>query len=143
MKTASTIAELRRLLADARSGGRRVGLVPTMGALHAGHIALIDAARAQAPAVMATIFVNPLQFGPTEDFSRYPRAFDDDCARFAERGKADQVVHALQDRAVSRMRPAPASNCVRISAKSLRSISSERSCADSALSSNARSSGVM
>jgi pantoate--beta-alanine ligase len=58
-----------------------VGLVPTMGALHAGHVALLEAARAASESVVATVFVNPLQFGPSEDFARYPRTLDADLAR--------------------------------------------------------------
>jgi len=67
------IPELRRWVREARAGGRRVALVPTMGYLHEGHLRLVDEARRRADAVVMSVYVNPLQFGPDEDLARYPR----------------------------------------------------------------------
>ena len=78
---ARTPEDVRTWVAQARQAGKRIGLVPTMGALHAGHLTLVEAARQHAEAVIVTIFVNPLQFGPKEDFAAYPRPFEADCAR--------------------------------------------------------------
>jgi len=78
VKICQTIAEMRAVSRGARQDGRRLGFVPTMGALHAGHISLVRAARRQCDAVAVSIFVNPTQFGPREDFSKYPRTFDRD-----------------------------------------------------------------
>ena len=80
IKTVRAVAELRAVVSAWRRAGDTVGLVPTMGALHRGHISLVAAARAACTRSIATIFVNPKQFGPREDFSRYPRQEERDRA---------------------------------------------------------------
>ncbi len=80
------VAELRRRIAGWRATGETVALVPTMGALHAGHLALVEAARAAADRTVVSIFVNPKQFAPNEDFSAYPRDEARDLALLAEAG---------------------------------------------------------
>jgi pantoate--beta-alanine ligase len=75
---AKTISEVRTAVAAARQAGQTIAFVPTMGALHNGHAALIQAARRSAPYVVVSIFVNPTQFGPHEDFARYPRTLEQD-----------------------------------------------------------------
>lgn len=79
-------AALRARVRAWRAAGERVALVPTMGDLHAGHLALVDAAAANADRVVVSIFVNPLQFGPGEDYADYPRTLERDCVRLAEHG---------------------------------------------------------
>ncbi len=82
----TTGAEMRAWMQAQRAAGRRVGLVPTMGALHEGHASLLRAARQECDVVVVTIFVNPTQFGPQEDFQRYPRTLATDLALFAAVG---------------------------------------------------------
>jgi pantoate--beta-alanine ligase len=91
MRTVTTIAEARELLDRERAAGRTVGFVPTMGYLHAGHASLMDAARADTDFVIATIFVNPLQFGPSEDLASYPRDLDRD-SELAARARVDLLL---------------------------------------------------
>ncbi len=81
-----TVAAVRAQLAAARAAGRTIALVPTMGALHAGHLALVARASELADLVVVSIFVNPLQFGPSEDLDRYPRTLDADVAELAASG---------------------------------------------------------
>ncbi len=86
------IAPLRDAVAEARRRGRTIGLVPTMGALHKGHLSLIEAARAETGFVVVSIFVNPTQFGPNEDLNRYPRPLERDLELCAAAG-VDLVFH--------------------------------------------------
>lgn len=80
MKVAKTIESVRKLVKAAHSKGKRIGFVPTMGALHIGHIFLIEKAKKQTDFVVVSIFVNPTQFGPSEDFKKYPRPIKSDLA---------------------------------------------------------------
>ena len=86
----NTISGVRELVKQARSQGKRIGLVPTMGALHAGHVSLVETAKKQTDFVVVSIFVNPTQFGPNEDFAKYPRTLDADVA-MCEKAGADVV----------------------------------------------------
>jgi pantoate--beta-alanine ligase len=101
VKICTTIDEMRSAVRAVRRAGRRLGFVPTMGALHEGHISLVAAARASCDAVAASIFVNPTQFGANEDLAKYPRAFDRDCELLEREG-----VELLFAPAVEEMYPA-------------------------------------
>jgi len=99
-----TIAKLRAAIATARSRGDRIGFVPTMGFLHEGHLRLVDEAKRTTGCVVMSLFVNPTQFGPNEDFSRYPRDVSGDAAKAEGRG-----VDLLFLPSVSEMYPTPPS----------------------------------
>jgi len=88
LQVVETVAELRQQVTRARRAGSKIGCVPTMGALHAGHVSLMTAARQQTDYVVATIFVNPTQFGPQEDLAKYPRPWEADVAACRSAGAA-------------------------------------------------------
>src|SRR5205085_10023607 len=90
MRTIISAAEMSAVSREIHRAGKRLGLVPTMGALHQGHLSLVRTARARSDVVAVSIFVNPAQFGPREDFSKYPRAFEKDSA-LLEAEKVDYI----------------------------------------------------
>lgn len=92
MKTSTSIDETRTASRAATAAGKTVGVVPTMGALHAGHVSLMEIARQKCDFVMGTIFVNPTQFGPNEDLEKYPRTLKDDLQK-CENAGVDFVFH--------------------------------------------------
>src|SRR4026209_2290234 len=87
METSTTIADVRAHVARWHAAGNRVVFVPTMGNLHAGHVSLLEAARKHGKRFVASIFVNPMQFGPNEDFAHYPRTPRADETMLAEAGR--------------------------------------------------------
>ena len=122
MENIRTIAWMKERARQARAENRIIGFVPTMGALHAGHIALVNRAKQECSTIIASIFVNPKQFGPTEDFTKYPRTLDADTQKLASAGvealflpEASEVypqnfrtfvnVEGLSDRLEGRSRP--------------------------------------
>ena len=92
IKILRTIADVKNYIQIIRRQGKTIGLVPTMGALHEGHLALMHTAKQKCDIVIASIFVNPIQFGPNEDFTTYPRVFESDCVKL-ESERVDAVFH--------------------------------------------------
>lgn len=86
MRVVKTIDEIRKVVGASKKNGKRIGLVPTMGYFHEGHLSLIDTIRPHADVIVVSLFVNPTQFGPNEDLERYPRDFSRDERLAAERG---------------------------------------------------------
>ena len=109
MQILHTTAEMRGLSREWREQAERLCLVPTMGNLHAGHLRLVDRARALGSRIVASIFVNPMQFGPKEDFAAYPRTFEADCGLLREHD-----VHAVFAPDVSEIYPRPLDAMTRI-----------------------------
>ena len=110
MQVIETIREFRAALDAERVAGRTVGLVPTMGALHAGHVALVERAAAECDVAAITIFVNPLQFGAGEDFTRYPRTFEADREKATAAGASFAFVPSVDE-----MYPGDVATSVRVS----------------------------
>lgn len=102
LQQVSTIAEMRQHISKAKRAGQRIGIVPTMGYLHEGHLSLVKAAREKCDLVVMSIFVNPLQFGPNEDFEQYPRNMERDRELASSAG-----VDLLFTPSVSEMYPQP------------------------------------
>lgn len=97
MKVLRTVGELRSAMDAARNAGQTIGLVPTMGALHAGHMSLVDAARHQNDIVVASVFVNPTQFNNPNDLSTYPRTEEADCALLDEHGADYAFIPSVEE----------------------------------------------
>lgn len=97
MKVLRTVGELRSAMDAAREAGQTIGLVPTMGALHAGHMSLVDTARRQNDIVVASVFVNPTQFNNPNDLSTYPRTEEADCALLDEHGADYAFIPSVEE----------------------------------------------
>lgn len=109
MRIVDQVSAMQQACRMLRQNGKTIGLVPTMGALHAGHLSLVRTAQAHCDVVAVSIFVNPLQFGPKEDFGRYPRTLERDCRMLASEG-----VELLFAPAAGQMYPAGASTVVHV-----------------------------
>jgi pantoate--beta-alanine ligase len=109
LKICNTIHDMQAASREVRRAGKRLGFVPTMGALHEGHVSLVRAARASTDVVAASIFVNPTQFGPNEDLAKYPRSFERDCEMLDREG-----VSLLFAPSVEEMYPTAADKSVRL-----------------------------
>jgi pantoate--beta-alanine ligase len=114
MQIITQASGLHAFIAELRRSGRRIGFVPTMGNLHAGHHSLVALAREHADVVVASVFVNPTQFGPNEDFARYPRTPDADAAGLAAQGCDALFLPAVED-----LYPYGAERTVRVSVPEL------------------------
>jgi pantoate--beta-alanine ligase len=114
MQTVHTIAELRIQVAAWKRAGERVAFVPTMGNLHRGHIRLVERARELAPRTIASIFVNPMQFGPSEDFAAYPRTLEEDSRQLDAAG-----LDLLFAPAVAEVYPRPLDNMTQVTVPEL------------------------
>lgn len=105
MRIVKTVEEMQHVCGELRGVGQVIGFVPTMGALHEGHLSLVRRAKAECGSVVASIFVNPLQFGPSEDLDKYPRTFAQDCERLTAEGVevlfAPEVAEMYPDGAVT------------------------------------------
>ncbi len=96
IKVFTTTKQMREYVMACKKNGQTIGLVPTMGALHDGHLSLMQAAKAKCDVTIASVFVNPVQFGPNEDYDAYPRQFEADCQKLDQAG-VDAVFHPSPD----------------------------------------------
>ncbi|MCK5347124.1 MAG: 4-phosphopantoate--beta-alanine ligase, partial [Candidatus Heimdallarchaeota archaeon] len=92
MDVYNNLSEIVKIVENYRNSGLKIGLVPTMGALHAGHLSLVEAARLECDKVIVSIYVNPTQFGENEDLDKYPRPFEQD-AKLCRAESVDMIMH--------------------------------------------------